>query len=77
MPCTFKFNDFWASIPGFDDVMHKAWNEHISHMEPYHVLFHKLMKTGLRLSEWSRGLFAKSKLHLHVAVLVILQLDVA
>lgn len=27
----------------------------------------------MRLLEWSRGLFAKAKLHIHVALLVILK----
>uniref|UniRef100_A0A8R7PIX2 Uncharacterized protein n=1 Tax=Triticum urartu TaxID=4572 RepID=A0A8R7PIX2_TRIUA len=30
-----------------------------------------------RLSEWSRGLFSKAKIHLHAALLVILRLDQA
>lgn len=47
------------------------------HTEPYQVLFHKLKKTGVRLSEWSRSLFSKSKLHLHAALRIILELDVA
>ena len=31
----------------------------------------------MRLSEWSRGLFSKAKVHLHAALLVILRLDIA
>ena len=52
-------------------------NEPLEHVEPYQVLFHKLKKVALRLSEWSRGLFSKAKVHLHAALLVILRLDIA
>lgn len=76
-PRSFKFENFWPSLPRFNEIVHKAWNEHSVHTEPYQVLFHKLKKTGVRLSEWSRSLFSKSKLHLHAALRIILELDVA
>ncbi|XP_073360430.1 uncharacterized protein [Aegilops tauschii subsp. strangulata] len=76
-PRTFRFENFWASMPGFNDVVLKAWNEHCEHSEPYQLLFHKLKKTATRLTEWSRRLFSKAKIHLHAALLVILQLDMA
>jgi hypothetical protein len=76
-PRTFKFENFWASMPGFFDVVQKAWNEPVGHTDPYIILFHKLKKTALRLSEWSRSLFSKAKVHLQAALLVILRLDIA
>ena len=76
-PRTFKFENFWISMPGFMEVVNKAWNEPLEHSEPYQVLFHKLKKVALRLSEWSRGLFSKAKIHLQAALLVILHLDIA
>lgn len=76
-PRAFKFENVWTSMPDFFEVVEKAWNEPSNHTEPYHVLHHKLKKTALRLSEWSRGLFSKAKIHLHAALLVILRLDQA
>ncbi|XP_073359879.1 uncharacterized protein [Aegilops tauschii subsp. strangulata] len=73
----FKFENFWASMPGFNEVVQNAWNERVHHTEPYQVLYHKLKKTALRLSEWNRGLFSKAKVHHHAALLVILCLDIA
>ena len=58
-------------------VVQQAWQEPISHSEPCHVLFHKLKNTSLHLSRWSKGLLSKAKLHLHAALLIILQLDIA
>lgn len=76
-PRTFKFENFWASMPGFSDVVQKAWNERVDHTDPYIILFHKLKKTALHLSEWSRCLFLKAKVHLQAALLAILRLDIA
>ena len=76
-PCCFKFENFWTSMPGFQEVVDKAWSEVCPHVEPYLRLFHKMKKFSVRLAEWSRKLFSKVKLHLHAALLVILRLDVA
>lgn len=76
-PRVFKFENFWASMPGFSEVVQKARDEPTHHVEPYQVLHHKLKKTATRLAEWSRGLFSKTKIHLHAALLVILHLDMA
>lgn len=64
-------------MPGFTEVVHKAWKEQTNHVEPCQVLHQKLINTGLRLAKWSRGLFSKAKIHLHAALLVILHLDMA
>ena len=64
-------------MPGFNEVVQKAWNERVDHTEPYLILYHKLKKTALRLSEWSRGLFSKAKIHHQAALLVIFRLDIA
>jgi len=64
-------------MPGFNEVVQKAWNERVDHTEPYQILYHKLKKTALRLLEWSRGLFSKAKIHHQAALLVILRLDIA
>ena len=61
-------------MPRFNDVVLKAWNEHCEHSEPYQLLFHKIKKTTTRLTEWSRRLFFKAKIHHHATLLVILQL---
>lgn len=76
-PRSFKFENFWASLPGFQEVVQKAWCERVDHTEPYQVLHHKLKKTALRLTEWSKKLFSKANVHFHAALLVILRLDIA
>lgn len=76
-PRSFKFENFWSCLPGFDELVQRAWDEPTGHDEPCHNLFHKFKRTGAHLAKWSRGLFSKAKLHLHAALLVILQLDIA
>lgn len=76
-PRTFKFENFWASLPGFHEVVQKARAERVPHTEPYLILHHRLKKTALRLSEWSKKLFSKAKILFHAALLVILRLDIA
>ncbi|KAK1644652.1 hypothetical protein QYE76_062457 [Lolium multiflorum] len=76
-PHSFKFENFWPRIPGFDDVVHQAWNEPTTHTEPCHILHHKLKKTGFALSKWGRHRFSNTKVMLHAALLVILHFDKA
>uniref|UniRef100_A0A452ZBI5 Endonuclease/exonuclease/phosphatase domain-containing protein n=1 Tax=Aegilops tauschii subsp. strangulata TaxID=200361 RepID=A0A452ZBI5_AEGTS len=57
-PRTFRFENFWVSLPGFHEVVLDAWAERVSHSEPYQVLHHKLKKTALRLAQWSKRIFS-------------------
>jgi hypothetical protein len=76
-PRSFKFENFWVRIPGFMDVVNQAWGVRSSHVEPCHVLFHKLRCTAEALTRWSRRLFSNTKVLVHAALLVILHLDLA
>jgi hypothetical protein len=76
-PRSFKFENFWTSLPGFHEVVQKAWAKGVPHTEPYLILHHKPKKTAFRLKEWSRRLFSAANIHFHAALLVILRLDVA
>lgn len=76
-PRTFKSENFWVSIPSFQDVVREAWQQDSGHHEPCQNLFHKLRKTGAHLSNWSRALFSQAKIHLHAALMIILRLDSA
>jgi hypothetical protein len=76
-PQTFKFENVWLRLPGFNDDVHMAWNEPSNHMEPYNIMFHKLQQTSKELKKWIRGLFTRTKIFLHVALLLILHLDIA
>jgi hypothetical protein len=65
-PKSFRFENFWIKMPGFKDVVSKAWNENINHTEPCQRLLHKLKKTGKTLRTWSKSLFSKAKVELHM-----------
>jgi hypothetical protein len=66
-----------VDIPGFSEVVVKAWAEPCYHSDPYHILHSKLTLTGKRLMLWSRELFSNAKIQLHMALHVILLLDLA
>ena len=76
-PNSFRFENFWVTMPGFHDVVQKAWAEPSTHTDPYHILHNKLNLTGKRLKQWSRSLFSNHKIQLHMALNVILHLDMA
>jgi hypothetical protein len=71
----FRFENFWLKLPGFDDVVKEAWTRTTTHIEPCQILYHKLKETGKCLHKWGKGIYSNTKVMLHAALLVILQLD--
>jgi hypothetical protein len=57
------------------EQVNNAWAEASPHYEPCQRLFHKLKITDKRLRKWSKSLFSKAKVELHMALEVILRLD--
>ena len=57
-PRSFRFENHWTKMPGFQNVVSVAWNEHSGHVEPFQRLFHKLKRTIQKLHKWSKTLFA-------------------
>ena len=55
-------------MPGFQET----WNEDHNHVEPYQVLHHKLKKTSIRLN----ALFSNAEVQLHMALKIIICLDI-
>jgi hypothetical protein len=76
-PRSFKFEIFWLKLPGFLDVVSKAWHTPSVHTEPCQILYHKLSDTGKCLQKWGRSIFSNTKVLLHAALLVILHFDMA
>ena len=64
-------------MPNFQKTVIDAWNEEMTHTEPYQILFHKLKRTSQRLRTWSKAIFSNHKDQLHMALEIILRLDVA
>jgi hypothetical protein len=76
-PSTFRFEEFWVHMPGFSEVAKKAWVEPSLHTDPYHILQNKFQLTGKHRKQWSKSLLSHAKIQLHVALLVILHLDLS
>jgi hypothetical protein len=75
-PKTFRFENFWVTMPGFVDVVKKVWEEPCPHYDPYHILHKKLLLTEKHLRTWRKNL-SNHKIQLHMDLRVILQFDLA
>lgn len=64
-------------MPNLKRIVSEAWNERSGHVEPCQILFHKLMRTSQRLRSWSKTIFSNQKVQLHMALDVIVRLDIA
>jgi len=74
---TFRFENFWVKLPGFKEVVLRAWTETSNHHEPFHILYNKLLVTAQNLRNWSNRIISDAKIKLHMVLEVILRLDVA
>lgn len=73
---SFKFENFWIHINGFREVVQQAWSkQQIS--SAHSVLSEKLSATAKALKAWSKPLFSKARMQLHIANEIILRLDMA
>ena len=64
-------------LPGFKEVVEQAWGKPSKHTEPMHRLAYKLRDTAKELKRGARTTCSKTKLKYHMALDVILRLDVA
>jgi len=76
-PRTFSFKIFWTILPGFKEVVTRVWTTTSNHHEPFHILYNKLLVTAQNLRGWSNRIILDAKMKLHMALEVILRLDVA
>lgn len=74
---TFKFESFWARVPGFMETVESAWATPVNGISPLMVLHNKLTNTSVALRTWSKSLFSEARIQLQVANEVIFRLDKA
>jgi hypothetical protein len=65
-PRSFKFDNFWAKMSRFKEGVQKSWEEATQ------AFYHKLARVAKILRSWSRSFSSTAKLHLHMALEVIL-----
>jgi exonuclease III len=76
-PRSFKFENFWAMLLGFMEVVSRSWCTHCTHQEPFRKLYHKLQATARALRQWSFSTISDAKLQLHMALEIIHRFDIA
>ena len=75
-PRTFKFENFWAALPGFKEIVESSWCTMTEHHEPFHILYHKLLVTSKKLRAWSKEIISDVRKRVHMAHEVVLRLDI-
>jgi hypothetical protein len=73
----FRFEQFWAKLPGFQEVVKEAWDLEVSHQDPLCVFDAKLKHTAKALRQWGQRVQSQHSLLFQVANEVILRLDEA
>lgn len=70
----FKFEDHWMQVDGFTEVVKQAWDK-LQTRSAITVIRKKLWETAKALRQWSKPLFSKVRLQIHIANEVVFRLD--
>ncbi|XP_066361483.1 uncharacterized protein [Miscanthus floridulus] len=73
----FKFESFWAKMPGFLDVVAQAWSLPPGDVDPFRVLDCKLRSVAKALQSWSSSKIGSVRFQLALAREVVLRFDEA
>jgi exonuclease III len=73
----FRFECFWVKLPGFEDIVKRAWEVHVPDMDCCRLLDQKLRNTAKALKTWSMQHIGSVRLELRHAREVVAQFDVA
>jgi len=71
----FRFEPFWAKIPGFAEVVATTWEPSVLNVDYCRVLDCKLRAVAKALCKWSNANVGSVRLQLAIAREVILRLD--
>lgn len=72
----FRFEDHWLHTAGFREVVQQAWSKQQAG-SALTIIRKKLQETAKALKQWSKPLFSKVRLQLHIASEVIMRLEMA
>lgn len=76
-PAIFRFELFWAKVPGFQETVQQAWQLNVPGNSPLMKLHNRFKNAAKSLKEWSKLLFSQARLQLMMANEVIQRLEVA
>jgi hypothetical protein len=71
----FRFEPFWATIPGYAEVVSSAWQAPVEANDPFRVIDLKLRNVARELRRWSNSKIGSIRLHLAMVREVILAFD--
>ncbi|XP_022680743.1 uncharacterized protein LOC111256665 [Setaria italica] len=73
----FHFEPWWPKLPGYQDMVTRAWSSRCASSDPFVCLDHKLKNTAKELQKWSSRSIGQIRTQLLVAKTLILWLDKA
>jgi exonuclease III len=71
----FHFETFWTKVPGYGDIVKKAWDVPVAEADPFRVLDQKLRNVTVELKRWSNNNIGSIRLQLAVAREIISRFD--
>jgi hypothetical protein len=71
----FRFESFWTKVPGFSEVVTRAWASTVEGVDPFRLLDHKFRNVAVELRRWSNARIGSIRLQLAVAHEVIFRFD--
>jgi hypothetical protein len=74
---SFRFENFWTDMQGFQEVVHEAWGRPVNTELPIKRLHVKLARAAKSIKKWHREKIGDTKLQLAIIKEVILQLEAA
>jgi exonuclease III len=74
---SFKFENFWTAMQGFQETVHEAWNKEVFSALPLKRLHIKLSRTAKAINRWRKDKVGDTKLQLAIVKEILLQLEAA
>jgi hypothetical protein len=63
----FRFDDYWRTLPGFQEAVHAAWNAHVQATDPCRILDQKFRAVAKALKRWRETKVGNIRLQLAAA----------
>ena len=74
---SFRFENFWATMPGFQEMVQATWGQPVSSQLPLKRLHIKMARAARSIKRWRRDKIGDTKLQLAIIKEILLQLEMA
>jgi hypothetical protein len=74
---SFRFENFWTAMPGFQDMVQDTWVRPVNSQLPLKRLHIKMARVARSIKKWRRDKIGDTKLQLAIIKEILLQLELA